>query len=286
MNEIINVNEQSLVQFTKNGEAKTLYIYYLLSYITAGLGYYDLKDLYNEVYEITGTSKKTFKRWLELVREKGFIRVRKGTVYVKSKKRLGLNLNNTFIQFSISNLQSYKDFQKHTIQQIAVLTQKRFKYAYKLLSKTDAASLERSGKIETALAALRSANQAGCSISQLVKRLGLDKKTISSALKGVTEKQVNYGVKINGKTARAKRGGLITAIAGQKVPGSTKRKNKESRYTSKLTFKYDQKNDTYQFGCSIASKINVIPCLKRKKCVPGTTAIVHTHHSLPSSVNL
>lgn len=271
MKKVINVNEISLCEYTKAGKAKDLYVYYLLSYITAGLGYFDKDKLYKEVYKISKTSKKTYGRWLERARANGFIRVRKGVVYVKSKNKLGLNLNNTYVQFSLENLQSYREFQRHTIRQIAVLTQRRFKYAYKFLSKDDAASLVDSGKIETALEALRNANQAGCSISQLVKKLGLDKKTISLALKGFAKKQVNYDSKMAGKAARKKYGSLLTMIAGDKVKGSSRRIGKDSRFNFKLVFKYNKKDDTYQIGCRIASKIDVIPCIKRKRSIPHPT---------------
>lgn len=238
-------------------------MYTLLRCLTAGYGYINYVEAIKTLSKFTNTSERTVRRWIDKLGKSSVLKIKDGVIYPIGKKRFYAKFNTltkTQVIFEEEHLRSYKGFKRHIIQQIALLTQRRFRYGYKLMSVDDATSLVKSGKIENTLLALKSRKQAGCSISQLQKRLHLDKKTISVALKGCTEKQVNYSNWINGNVVRLKYGTLLDVLRGRNIFIPHDYKN-----IHKFCFEYDKTTDRYRLGASLASLIKVDSYLQKSK---------------------
>lgn len=256
----ITINEGAILAAFEYKQAKFLYMYMLTVCATAGYGYISTQDYVNDLSAFTRLSKRTMKRWIAILEKREVITVKKGVIYPISKRKFVGRYQPTrnAIRFVKDDLDTYYDFKRHIIQQYALLTQNRFEYGFKKMSVASANSLVHSGKIENTLEALKSRKQAGCSISQLQKRLHLDKKTISEALKGYTEKQINYSDWIRGNTFRIKYGTLIDRRCGHEIPTESEISN-----VFKVCFQHDAKRDMYRLGISLASRVVIDSSLKR-----------------------
>ena len=256
----ININEQILTQYSSSGDLRVLWLYALAVVHTAGKGYIGVDDFKKRLSQFSNKSEKTIERWIDSLIFHKLIKIKKQVIYPISREKFEASFpeaNQIYIRYEEEDLKAYHIFRKHTIQQVALLKQRRYKYAYrKHMSKADIASLVKCGTIETELAALRGSKQAGCSISQLVKTLGFDKKTISESLKGVTQKQVNFTLPIKGSIARMKYGSLLNNI-------TSNQKNQYDSMSYKMVFDYNSKKDTYRIGCKLASRILVTSSISR-----------------------
>lgn len=252
-----NINEKTIEEYFQNKNQKTLHIYAVMAFITAGKGYISKNDYITAISRLCNKSAKTAGRWLELLKNHSLINTKKGIVIPKGRKKFEekISTNNTYIRFTSQHLKSYAEFQNHVIRQIALLRQRRFKYAFNFLKKNDAASLYISERIEDDLGRVSSRSQVGCSISKIVEALGLSKPVISVALKGYTEKQKNCSKPIKGVIARMKYGNLITELSNRK----------NNRFGYKQSYEYNKENDTYRLCYALASKIIVEPFIINRR---------------------
>lgn len=255
-NNSISLNESVLYKYFNSGDLKTLYIFVVLAHRTKGLGYTSIEEFKGYAAKVTGSSTRTVDRWISKLKELGLIKIKKGYIYPVSLRDIekGIDLTKTYVKVDEVHLKSYWDFQAHLIQQVAYLLQRRFRHAWKYLKTLDAASLVKTGKIETELGFVKNRKQAGCSISKVQEKLGIDKMTISKALRGCTTKQTNNTGWIDGKIARAKYRSLLSDLT--------------SSYRSmdyRWGFTYDELQDKYLITYSIASNINVESKLTRKR---------------------
>lgn len=256
-NKKININEVVLENYS-HGDSKVLHIYSVTAYLTAGYGYVSIEDYIKQVVSFCKISSKTAKRWVTKLKQNKLIKIKKGIMYIKGRKALeeGHDTSRTYIKFYEKDLKSYSNFQKHTIRQLALLTQRRMSFHIRKSKVEDPTSLVNSGIVETELAVVRSAKKAGCSISQLTKKLGFDKMTISRALKGHTEKQFGTSLSIKGGVVRKKYKSLLNQMTG--VNSSKCRKD------HRWSFEYNSKNDTYKLKYALASRILVESNLCKK----------------------
>ena len=231
----------------------------MVSWLTAGYGYAKLEELKIKMVLMCNISHKTAGRWIDTLISEEMINIKKGVVYVlgRAKLKSPLEKSRRYVRYELDDMKTYKKFLYHSIRQLCLLIQVRFSYSYRFLSASDPHSLVENGRIETRLAALKSADQAGCSLSQAVKKIGIDKATISRALKGHTIKQANYFT-ISGKQARFKFKGLIEALSGKykNTPNDISRV-KSRALTYQWFFEYSKKQDVYLIGYKLGSKIDV-----------------------------
>ncbi len=254
---VFNINEVVINDYFQNKKAKALYIFAVTGMLTANKGYIEVSEYIKAVSEFCNISNKTAARWVTVLKSNRIARIKRGRIHPKGRKRIEYEHNTTkwYIQFHEEHLKSYMAFKYHCIQQIALLLQKRFRYAWKDFKISDAASLEKSGKIETSLAMVRNRQQMGCSISKIQEKLGLAKSTISVALKGYTKKQYNYSLPIKGTIARVKYSEILKQ-AVNKAPNPY--------ISNKWGFKYDPVHDTYQLSYALASIITAPSYLRKK----------------------
>lgn len=249
------------------GQHKTAYLYAAVTHLTAGVGYCSIQEFVDGLSTICSVSPKTAKRWLQVLKKARLIKIRRGTVHVLGKKALmsRFNFSQTYIQYDLEDLSCYSYFRDHTIQQVALHIQNRFRYSFhKHLKSNDATSLVNTGIIDSELGFVKSSTKTGCSISQVVKFLGVDKMTVSNALRGHTEKQVNYSYPIPGKVARTKYKDLIEGIISN-----------SPRINPRFSFSYSKVSDSYRIGYAISSRVLSSSSLKRSRSVfPLTSNIV------------
>lgn len=271
---VANINEVVVCEYVKSKKGKELYVYAVANYLLAGLGYMSIDDFIKRHIELTGRHKKTVNSWITLLKKKKYIRIRKGVIYIKGKAEIEKNYDcsRTYIQFYEEQLKSYSNFQTHVIRQVALLVQRRMKYAMrKDLGKKDATSLINTGVIETNFAFLKSAKQVGCSISKLQEKLGLNERTISEALKGHTIKQWNSSGWIKGTIARVKYGDFFNDWAGNSYHLALDRATgKQIRVTRRdmdyrWSFDYREETDEYEIKYALASKIDTPSFLVRRR---------------------
>lgn len=260
-NKRININEGVISAYSKSGNLKVLHMYSCAVYLTAERGYMPLADFLLALQSLCSISERTSTRWVQVLKEHELIKVKRNTVYVLGRKVMQrrYELTRSHVQFTAWELDSYINFQNHVIRQCALLIQRRFKHAFKeISSEHNAASLVQSGKIETLLEFVDKKDKVGCSISQLVKFLGLDKRIISMALRGQVVKQFNTSSPIPGKVFRFKyKNFLETRIQNSK------------EFNFKYSYQYFKDTDEYIIICSISSSIVVQSSLKRKSIAGG-----------------
>lgn len=266
----ININEVLICDHFNTKNERNLYFYALASYITAGRGYISYRDLINEMSLITGKSHRTCKRWVEQLIQSDKVKYRKGIVHLVGQRRLFVSdESTTYIKYNKENLISYVEFRNHTIRQIAYLIQRRFKIAFRNPRVLEhATSLFKKGEIETEFALLKNANEAGCSLSKIVEKLGVDKAVASKALKGYTKKQYRHGKWVRGSAMRTKFKPIMDFINSK----NTYKYGSGNSY--KWSYKYNKSNDTYRISYQLSSKIVVKPCLSKKKVACGLTRTV------------
>ena len=267
MRKTTKLNISMVQDLFASGQYKTAYLYAAVLQLTAGRGYCSIQEFVDGMSTICTVSPKTAKRWLQVLKKARLIKIRRGTVHVFGKKTLAnrFNFTQSYIQYELEDLSCYSNFRDHTIQQIALHIQNKFRYSFsKHLKDSNATSLVTTGIIDSELGFVKSSAKTGCSISQVVKFLGVDRMTVSNALRGHTEKQVNYSYPIPGKVARTKYGDLISGIA-----------NHSPWINPRYSFSYSKSNDTYRIGYAISSKVLSSSSLKRSRSVfPLTSNIV------------
>jgi len=253
-----NLNEKVVVDYFVKKNQKTLYIYSVVSLLTAGLGYIEKNQLTQKLKEFCSISSSTAKRWISQLYTHKLIRIRKGIIYPTGRKKMESENPDTqrYIRCREEHLKSYFVFQNHIIVQIALLCQIRFRYAWiKNFREKNAASDPTSGIIEATLDRVNSPNKVGCSISKVQEILQLSKGRISVALQGNVEKQSNCKKELKGYIARKKYGSLLNTIS-----------NKGSHYKDpRFTYEYDSLKDTYIICYALASKIIAPSFLVKRK---------------------
>lgn len=244
----ISLNEGVIEHYQKNKDLKALYCLGVVCFITSGLGYIGYDALIRSVTDLTGVSPRTARAWILELRSRAHIRIRKGVVYVKTKRLIENEFGNgrVFIGFEKDHLKNYNKFRDHIIRQLALLKQRRFRHAFKTMSVADANSLLISGKIESPLAIIKDWNKVGCSISQIVKNYGFDKKTVSGALKGYATKQWNQTRAVKGTFMRKKYADFLSEL-----------RKKHRQVSHRYSFSYCPGTDTYRVLYALGSTIGV-----------------------------
>jgi len=272
MDKRIIINEKVLRHFFKAGKAKTLHMYAVMSYMTANYGYISKKDFLQNINDYADIRQRTARRWLDTLIEEGFVHVRKGVIYVKGRRKMEQasvgQPNRMYLGFTIVELEFYSSFRDYAIRSLGLLKQNRFKYYIKKTQKGKnySRSVYTAKNVEAELPKIKCRAESGVSLSQLEKFIGVDRMTISRAMQGFWEPQVNCTRRIPGRIARAQYRTLLNSIAGSYIAGGLSKgkqfrnphiRNKAARKNYyNWRFDYDAGKDTYIFKVTTCHKID------------------------------
>lgn len=280
----IAINQIVMSENFRDKNQKLMFSYSVVASILAGRGFLRLPLLIDEIVKLTGLSTKTAYRHVYNLKDAKLVTFSfhkgnkskniprgirckvKGRTYLESP----YDTNSKYIIIKGDMLKSYKGFRDGVIRQFAIMTQDRIEHSFEYLDQSEMATCGRESGSVASLLLLKNKKQSGCSLSQLVKVLGIDKRTASLALKGYTRKQSNRSYPIKGTIARKKYKTLLDAIAGdarhrygikQETGEVVKVFTKQVEHT--IQFEHNEDKDMYVFIGILSSRIiNVERCYK------------------------